>query len=181
MNVYGDFTAILIFIKNYFFQILSLVLSALLFLTAYLSYKNYTLTTLSAYMRTMVMPSGVWKIDVTGSIFPGERYLDLIITNGGPGIAKNVCWYLYEKSSEGSQRSVANGMLPYSYVGRDANVRGYIKIYDEDVFDTKYIVSLTHSGPLTKKRREISLEFNSFGDLLVAKNHKCFHFSRVKT
>ena len=95
--------------------------------------------------------------------------------------SENVCWYLYEKSSEGSQRSVANGMLPYSYVGRDENVRHYIKIYDEDRFNTKYNVSLTHSGPLTKKRREISLEFNSFGDLLVAKNHKCFHFSRVKT
>lgn len=159
-------------ISEYFFQLLSALLSLLLFMTAYLSYKNRISSTLSAYFRTMVMPSEKWKIDVTGSIFPGENYLDLIITNGGPGIAKNVCWYLHQKNSKGEFAEVGSGELPYSYIGRDTNVRGYIKIYNEDRFEQKYRVTLTYNAPWPKGKARITLMFNSYGDILNS-NSEC--------
>jgi hypothetical protein len=180
MNLFADFDVIL---KDYFFQTLSLVLSMLLFLTAYLSYKNYTLTTLSAYMKTVIMPQNEWKMDITGLIYPGEQYLDIMVTNGGPGIAKDLKWHLHINSSfQEFINPVSEDKIPYCYIGRDINLRSNNKIYsNSDRYDTKYILHIEYRGHMTRKKKKITFKFNGFGDLLSYDNDSSSHFFRVKT
>lgn len=157
----------------YFFQALSLILSALLFWTTYMSYKDRTSTSVSAFMSTSIMPIESWKNDITGLILPTENYLDLFITNGGPGIANNITWQLFKMNKDNSKTEIECRQLPYIYVGRDINVRGYIKIDSESRFDTKYFCLIYYSNSWPHKRVCIKIDFNGFGDLLQSSNFKC--------
>ncbi|MHB8361793.1 MAG: hypothetical protein ACYDAO_05700 [Thermoplasmataceae archaeon] len=119
------------------------------------------------------MPIEQWKNDVTGLILPSENYLDLLITNGGPGIANNVCWWLLKINENNSETMVGYGQLPYTYVSRDVNVRGYIKIEPENRFDVKYFVIILYSNSWPRRRKQKKLTYNGFGDLLGATDTKC--------
>lgn len=156
----------------YFFQVLSLILSALLFWTTYMSYKDRTSTSVSAFMSTSIMPAQSWKNDITGLILPTENYLDLFITNGGPGIANNVTWRLFKINENNSKIEIGCRQLPYIYVGKDINVRGYIKIDSENRFDTKYFCLICYSNSWPHKKVCIKIDFNGFGDLLQITNTK---------
>lgn len=157
----------------HFFQVLSLILSALLFLTTYMSYNDRTSTSVSAFMSTSIMPTESWKNDITGLILPNENYLDLFITNGGPGIAKSVSWQLFKINKDYSKTAIGCRKLPYIYVGRDINVRGYIKIDPENRFDIRYSCLIWYSNSWLRKRACIKIDFNGFGDLLETTNSKC--------
>ena len=167
------------FISTYFFQILGFFLSlALLFIT-WFQYRFAASATLSAHFKSQIMPVDMWHLSYTGLVYPGEEYLDLILSNSGPGVAKSIQWELYtiEKQNE---ELVTKRTLPYLGSDKQINVEGYIKRMQlGSDGEIKYFVKVYYKTLWGLWNRLIIVSFNSKGTLIQWKVSGLFGKLRV--
>lgn len=88
------------------------------------------------------------------SLTNAEEYFDLVIFNGGPGIAKEVTWKLEILGYKSGEDSL-NGVLPILEPNGNPTVIGYLKKYHKNRSDERdnYRIEKHYS-----KERELSNE-----------------------
>lgn len=162
------------FVSTYFFQILGFFLSlALLFIT-WSQYRFAASATLSAHFNSQVMPVDRWHLSYTGLVYPGEEYLDLILSNSGPGVAKSIHWELYTIENQ-IEELVTRRVLLYLGSDKQINVEGFIKKMQLGPDDEKkYFVKVHYKTLWGLRDRLVIIYFNSKGSLVQWKVKSLF-------
>lgn len=96
-----------------------------------------------------------------------SSYLNLIIINDGPGVAKNIEWKIEKIRNNGTSIARDSNSLPYIGNGSKVNVKGYIEV--QRLLDKKnefsYNVTVTFQPFMYGRKKIISEQFNAFGEL----------------
>jgi len=96
-----------------------------------------------------------------------SRYLNLIIINDGPGVAKKIEWNIEKKEKDGTPLAECSNELPYIGKGATVNVKGYLEVQElvgeENEFS--YHVNIIFRPILFGRKKGIYQQFNAYGEL----------------
>ena len=101
-----------------------------------------------------------------GSFLPSS-YLNLIIINDGPGVAKKIEWKIEKIGNNGASIAKDSNSLPYIGNGVKVNVKGYLEV--QRLVDKEnefyYNVAITFRPVMYGRKKRICEQFNTFGEL----------------
>ncbi len=96
-----------------------------------------------------------------------SSYLNLIVVNDGPGVAKKIEWKIEKIGKDGVSVPPESNRLPYIGKGARVIVKGYLEVVwlagKENEFS--YKVTITFNPFLYGRKRRICQQFNAFGEL----------------
>lgn len=188
------FVALIVVILNTsnYEYVISLAVSLFAFVFAALSYFYRTSPSISSRFDTQVVSSirasnpatlgTQLNYGGTEPLLPGEGYLDLIIINGGPGVAREVMWCL-EIIGYMENESALNGAISVLESQGKMNVQGFLKIYhvNRDRIVDQYKKDHNIHGEvklLNEQVKEVQGKSNSIEKYCVHLSYKSFLTSK---
>ena len=153
-----------------FVSYLGIIISAIAILLTVMNFLFANAATVWARLVTQNLPEGTLFDYPDNKLGPnrfGEGgviandYLNLVISNGGPGVARLLKWHI--KGPHGSEC----GELPYLGKNSEIIVRGYIGKYHtiEEIRQNSYDVVVQHKPVLGIRSKYILLHFDGSGDM----------------
>ena len=136
------------FLMREYFSAASFVISVFALLFSALSFAYRVSPSLAARFETKPYTDVNPSVNYGGSdpLTRGEEYLDLVIANGGPGIAMDVEWVLeIEGYREGD--NALKGAIPVLQANGSPVVQGLLKVYHENRSHTRNAYRESHHIP----------------------------------
>lgn len=132
--------------------VFSLAISIFALIFSVLSYTYRISPSLSARLETQVLSGSDPRLNYGGEdpLTPGEEYLDLIIVNGGPGVAKKVTWRV-EICGYLEKDQALSGTIPVLEPIGKVNVQGYLKVYHHNRKKIRDDFRTSHKYPPEEK------------------------------
>ena len=170
---------IVVFYSAMYVSLLTLILSVLALTIAALSYTYRISPSLTVRLETLIAPATyLYPLINYGGVdplFPGEQYLELILVNGGPGVAKNITWFLEIIGYKEREEALSGGIPVLESRGK-VTVQGYLKIDHKIRAGIAYRYKSEHNLPpdidlSNEQIKDVQRELNRVKKYIV---HLCY-------